>query len=149
MKSDNTRPNARLIAESRCGTLCTPHDAAYLAGLNQGDVGSGIDFFEVEINNQAPINIGFNFSHHPTLTTGTHHIKVRDIDFVGNIGSWSNEITVYIDLDNPPCPLLISPTHPNPHQSNQNDSIALNWVDPVDTSTVVGYYFMLNHDSAS
>jgi hypothetical protein len=147
MRYDNTPPNAPLIAEYHCGEICTTHDSPYLEWLNPGDVGSGIEYFEVSIDNQIT-NIGFNLIHHPTLTTGIHTIKVRAIDYVGNTGSWSNEIIVYIDLDNPDCPVIQSPTHPDQNQWYQNDSLVLNWIRPAETSAVTGYFYMLNHDSA-
>lgn len=148
MKYDNTAPNAPLIAEYHCGSSWTIHESPYLEWLNPGDIGSGIEHFEVSIDNASPLNIGFNFNHHPVLTSGVHTLKVRAVDYVNHIGNWSNVVTVYIDLDNPACPNIVSPTHPNQNVWYQNDSVVLNWNHPTETSSVTGFFYALSTDSS-
>lgn len=147
MKYDNTAPNAPLIAEYHCGTSWTTHESPYLEWINPGDIGSGIEFFEVSIDSQTPINIGFSLTYHDTLTSGSHTLKIRATDYVGHHSAWSNLITVHIDLDSPACPILTSPTHPNQNQWYHNDSLVLNWTPPTETSSITGYFYMLNRDS--
>jgi uncharacterized delta-60 repeat protein len=147
MKYDNTAPNAPLIAEYHCGSSWTTHESPYLEWLNPGDIGSGIEYFEVSIDNASPLSIGFNFNHHPVLTSGIHTLKIRAVDYVNHFGNWSNVVTVYIDLDNPACPNIVSPTHPNQNIWYQNDSLVLNWNHPTETSSVTGFFYMLNHDT--
>ncbi len=147
MRYDNTAPNSPLIAEYHCGNSWTTHESPYLEWLNPGDIGSGIERFELSIDNGGPVNIGFNFNKHDTLNSGVHTLKVRAVDYVGHAGQWSNIITVYIDLDNPNCPYISSSTHPDQNTWYANDSIALSWIRPSETSSVSGFYYMLNHDS--
>ena len=144
---DNTAPNAPMIAEYHCGTTWTTHESPYLEWINPGDVGSGIQFFEVSIDNKPPQNIGFKLNFHDSLISGIHTLKVRSTDYVGHQSAWSNLATVYIDLDNPAYPAITSLTHPNQNKWYQNDSLVLKWGRPTETSAVTGFFYMLSHDS--
>ncbi len=148
MKFDNTPPNAPLIAEYHCGTYWTLHESPYLEWINPGDVGSGVEYFEVSVDNQAPINIGLSLHFHDTLISGIHALRVRAVDYAGHQGAWSNIITVRIDLDDPLSPTVASSTHPDPNHWYRNDSVSLSWNRPPETSSVTGYFWMLTRDSA-
>lgn len=144
---DNISPNAPIISELHCGIFWTKHDSPLLEWINPGDTGSGIKKFEVSIDDKNPIDIGFRMDYHPSLKSGKHFIKIRAIDYIGLEGKWSNIVKVKIDLDTPLFPKIISSTHPSPNQWYQKDSVSLNWNKPIDTSSVIGYFYMFNHDS--
>jgi hypothetical protein len=112
VKYDNIAPNKPILTEWHCGKHWTTHTSPYLEWINSGDIGSGIEYYETSIDNQNINNIGYNHFYHPTLNSGVHALKVRAIDYAGNTGNWSDAITVYIDLDAPPCPIISSTTHP-------------------------------------
>ena len=147
VKYDNIAPNKPILTEWHCGKHWTTHTSPYLEWINSGDIGSGIEYYETSIDNQNINNIGYNHFYHPTLNSGVHALKVRAIDYAGNTGNWSDAITVYIDLDAPPCPIISSTTHPLQSKWYSNDSIFLQWNKPIDLSSVIGYYYMINRDS--
>lgn len=147
MKFDSTMPNSPTVYEGHCGLMWTSHESPFLMWQNPGDIGSGVKYFEVSINNQSPINIGFKMNFHDTLKSGIHTMKVRAIDNANFTGRWSNMAVAYIDIDSPACPNVTSPTHPNQNSWYRNDSVFLRWERPGETSSVTGFFYMINHDS--
>lgn len=147
VRYDNIAPNKPILTEWHCDKHWTTHTSPYLEWINPGDIGSGIEYYETSIDNRSINNIGYNHFYHPTLNSGIHTLKVRAIDYAGNMGSWSDAITIYIDLDAPSCPVISSTTHPLQNKWYSNDSILLQWNKPTDLSSVIGYYYMINRDS--
>lgn len=143
---DLVAPTNPLIAEWHCGDIWTTHDSPYYQWLNPGDEGSGIIHYDALVDGLV-INIGDSLNYHPTLLSGQHIVQIRGVDNVGNIGSWSNSDTVYVDTEIPNAPTMVSPTHPNQNQWYQNDSIALIISQLPDISGIEGFHWAITHDS--
>lgn len=71
-----------------------------------------------------------------SLNEGTHTIKVRARDSVGNVSEWSNVCKIFTDFTPPPAPEII---FPNPEQYFNSIPIRNEWL-PVNDKSAIAYY---------
>jgi len=96
---DTVAPNTPSLSESHCGSSWTAHNSPYYTWSNPGDSGSGVSYYQGSINDGTPFTV--SSPHHPTWSDGIYAFKVRAVDGAGNIGAWSNIVTIKIDTTAP------------------------------------------------
>jgi hypothetical protein len=146
---DRTPPNTPLIREWHCTDTWSAHSSPYFTWTDPGDIGSGVISYEASVDEQAPIDIGNVESYHPTWPSGEHTFKIQAVDATGHRSEWSNIITVYIDLEPSPAPVVSSPTHPDEDKWYADDSPRFSWDAPEDPSGISAYYYLLDRASSS
>jgi hypothetical protein len=92
---DNTPPEAPTLSEDHSGVSWSSHNTPNYSWNTPTDVGSGIQRYEIKIDETATNQSIATY--HPTLSEGIHTCQVRAIDNLDNVGTWSNTITVQID----------------------------------------------------
>lgn len=105
MGVDNTEPEAPTLIEDITGSSWSTHNTPQYSWDTPVDVGSGIQYYEVKIDESTISQVGN--THNPTLEDGIHTCQVRAVDNVGNIGGWSNTVTVQIDTTAPSGSIVI------------------------------------------
>ncbi|MFX1455481.1 MAG: hypothetical protein ACFFDB_08925 [Promethearchaeota archaeon] len=89
---------------------------------------TGIDIEEI-------LNITVN-------TEGTHALYVWLVDTAGNVNSSAYSLTqLYLDIT---APSSVSPLTADPISWTNNDNFTINWLNPSDTSGIIGAYYKLD-----
>ena len=118
VRTDNTAPPAPSATEMHClpHGIWTAHTSpsffwspVFDAGELTGN-GSGINRYEVSVNEGSWNSLGMVFSWEPTYSTGQYTFKFRAVDNVGLAGGQDIISGIYID-DSPPDPPVVTENH--------------------------------------
>jgi len=135
---DKTEPSAPVLREELFGQdRWTNNPQPYITWNNPGDVGSGVDYYLLRIDDGNFTNIGRNLSTHPTLSTGKHTIDVIAVD---RVGLYSNfvPLNIYVDITPPPSPKV------KLTKSLLNELFVFKWGIPKDDVGISGYYYVID-----
>jgi len=141
-------------------SLVSPYNGAetndskvYLDWNDSSDSGTGIDYYQVQVDNSSSFSspefsAALSSSNTTTLSLsdGLYYWHVRAKDNVGHWSSWSSSRTFRVDTEPPTIPSLVSPYN----GAETNDSkVYLDWNDSSDSGTGVAYYQVQVDNSSS
>ena len=89
-----------------------------------------------------------NSKSYTNVDDGIFWFHVRAQDNADNWGA-ADHFKVQIDTNNPPAPVISSPTHPDEGQWYDNNSPHFEWTTPDDLSGIVGYSYVLDQSSST
>ncbi|UCH88194.1 MAG: hypothetical protein JSV49_07975 [Thermoplasmata archaeon] len=112
-----------------------------------------IDVFEsYPVNPIMPVEVNsLNSSYSPDedLGDGTYYCVVRTCDNYGSWSDWSKPLIFNIDASKPTTPEIECFTHPLEKLWYANNQPRFDWLEPSDTTGIVGYSFLLDQNPTS
>jgi len=145
---DNTNPNTPILREWHSGNDWTLHDTPYYSWTDPGDVGSGVTSYVGELDGST-VELNDSQSYHANVTSGNHTFKVYSQDELQQNSSWSNNITVYIDITEPSDVNISSDTHPDNTTWYNNNTPVFNFTTSDQHSGVYGFYYVVDKNEST
>lgn len=111
---DTVPPPAPIVSETHSGGSSFPnpswstHNTPYFTWSDVSDVGSGVSYYQVRVNDGTWITT--TSPYHPTMTTGSYTFDFRSVDAATNPGDYYR-IYVRIDVNDPTISIPAAPKY--------------------------------------
>ena len=146
---DRTAPNIPFVREWHAGSNWTTHTTPFYSWNDPGDVGSGVTAYFGLLDGQL-IPLNSSLSYHANLTSsGNHTFRVHAQDALQQNSSFSNTVTVLIDIDAPGSPTVSSSTHPSSSRWYSLNTPIFNLSATDAHSGVAGFYYVVDRNEST